>query len=116
MGSDYCAVRADARTLQRGGGQRSGAGGRGSRLSLTENGDGIQEASALQAGSSYTASLKLLGIFPVKDVTVSVVEPTMVAPSGHPFGIKMFTDGVWSWVCRMWTPPPVRTIRPNRQE
>lgn len=62
--------------------------------SLTENGDGIQEASALQAGSSYTASLKLLGIFPVKDVTVSVVEPTMVVPSGHPFGIKMFTDGV----------------------
>lgn len=61
---------------------------------LTETGDGIQEASALQAGSSYTASLKLLGVFPVKDVTVSVVEPTMVVPSGRPFGIKMFTDGV----------------------
>ena len=53
-----------------------------------------QEVSALEAGSSYTASLKLMGLFPVKDVTVSVVEPTMVVPCGQPFGIKMFTDGV----------------------
>ena len=39
-----------------------------------------REVSAMEAGSSYTASLKLLGVFPVKEVTVSVVEPTEVIP------------------------------------
>lgn len=53
-----------------------------------------REVSAMEAGSSYTASLKLLGVFPVKEVTVSVVEPIEVIPCGTPFGIKMFTDGV----------------------
>ncbi|MCI8554732.1 MAG: SpoIVB peptidase [Clostridiales bacterium] len=53
-----------------------------------------REAAAMEAGSSYTASLRLLGIFPVKEVTVSVVEPIQVIPCGTPFGIKMFTDGV----------------------
>lgn len=48
----------------------------------------------LTAGSSYTASLKLFGLFPIKDVTVKVVDATSVIPCGTPFGIKMFTDGV----------------------
>lgn len=52
------------------------------------------ETAALEAGSSYTASLKLFGMFPVKDVSVNVVNQPVVVPCGTPFGIKMFTDGV----------------------
>jgi SpoIVB peptidase len=52
------------------------------------------ETASLRAGSSYTASLKLFGLFPVKDVAVSVVDLPVVVPCGTPFGIKMFTDGV----------------------
>ena len=51
-------------------------------------------AATLAAGSSYTASLKLFGLFPVKDVAVKVVDATSVVPCGTPFGIKMFTDCV----------------------
>lgn len=49
---------------------------------------------SLAAGSSYTASLNLFGLFPIKDVTVKVVDATSVIPCGTPFGIKMYTDGV----------------------
>lgn len=52
------------------------------------------ETASLRAGSSYTASLKLFGLFPVKDVAVNVVDQPVVVPCGTPFGIKMFTDGV----------------------
>ncbi len=51
-------------------------------------------ATSLSAGNSYQAQLKLLGILPVKQVTISVVEESEVIPCGTPFGIKMFTDGV----------------------
>ena len=54
---------------------------------------GVVETS-LSAGNSYQAELKLFGILPVKQVTISVVEETEVIPCGTPFGIKMFTDGV----------------------
>ena len=52
------------------------------------------EASVATAGHSYKVDLKLLGLFPVKQVTVDVVKGTTVIPCGTPFGIKMFTDGV----------------------
>lgn len=39
----------------------------------------------------YTA--RLLGIFPVKEVSVVTGEESYVAVSGRPFGIKMFCDG-----------------------
>lgn len=52
------------------------------------------EATSLTAGSSYTAPLKLFGLFPVKDVAVKVVDLPVVVPCGTPFGIKIFTDGV----------------------
>ncbi len=48
----------------------------------------------LSPGSSYSASLQLFGLFPIKDVTVKVVDATTVIPCGIPFGIKMYTDGV----------------------
>lgn len=52
------------------------------------------ETASLSAGSTYTASLKLFGVFPVKEVAVRVVDLPLVVPCGTPFGIKMFTDGV----------------------
>ncbi|MCL2884585.1 MAG: PDZ domain-containing protein, partial [Oscillospiraceae bacterium] len=55
---------------------------------------GAVSAASLNAGSTYTASLQLFGLFPVKDVTVSVVDSLFVIPCGTPFGIKMYTDGV----------------------
>ncbi len=51
-------------------------------------------ASALSAGSTYQATLKLFGLFPLKDVKVKVVDQPLVIPCGIPFGIKMYTDGV----------------------
>ena len=51
-------------------------------------------ASALSAGSTYQATLKLCGLFPLKDVKVKVVDQPLVIPCGVPFGIKMYTDGV----------------------
>lgn len=51
-------------------------------------------ASALSAGSTYQATLKLFGLFPLKDVKVKVVDQPLVVPCGIPFGIKMYTDGV----------------------
>ena len=60
---------------------------------MGSNGESL-EVAALNAGSTYTANLKLFGLFPVKQVTVRVVEQEMVIPCGTPFGIKMFTDGV----------------------
>lgn len=56
--------------------------------------DAASRASVMTAGGSYTASLKLFGIFPIKDVDVKVIDSQMVVPCGTPFGIKMFTDGV----------------------
>ncbi|MDD2418442.1 MAG: SpoIVB peptidase [Oscillospiraceae bacterium] len=54
----------------------------------------LKPVANLSPGSSYPASLNLFGLFPIKDVTVKVVDTTMVIPCGSPFGIKMYTDGV----------------------
>ena len=40
------------------------------------------------------ASLRLMGIFPIKQVTVTVVSNPVVTVCGTPFGIKLYTDGV----------------------
>ena len=47
-----------------------------------------------QSKSSYPATLRLLGIIPIKDVRVELTEDKIVSVCGTPFGIKMFTDGV----------------------
>ncbi len=64
------------------------------KLQATEiSTDGVTAVSAT-SGNMYHSSLKLFGVFPVKDVTVSVVDEPVVVMSGMPFGIKMYTDGV----------------------
>lgn len=42
----------------------------------------------------YDATVKLLGLIPVKEVTVNVVPETMLSPCGKAVGIKMFTKGL----------------------
>ncbi len=44
--------------------------------------------------NEYEVELKALGIFPIKNASVSVVEQTDVYVLGSPFGIKIYTDGV----------------------
>lgn len=39
-------------------------------------------------------SLKLFGLIPIKNVTVSSVDVPVLVPGGQPFGIKLLTDGV----------------------
>ncbi len=46
------------------------------------------------AGEKYRANLRLLGLFPLKEVTVTVTEEPVVMVCGTPFGIKLYTDGV----------------------
>lgn len=49
------------------------------------------EASATIDGR---VDLKLLGIIPIKTVSVQEIDTPLVVPSGAPFGIKLLTDGV----------------------
>lgn len=58
---------------------------------------GSSEASAevmSRSASSYSAQLRLLGIIPIKSVSVEVTGEKTVTVCGSPFGVKMFTDGV----------------------
>ncbi len=43
---------------------------------------------------SYTATAKLFGLFPIKQVAVKEREVPHLVPGGTPFGIKLYTDGV----------------------
>ena len=45
-------------------------------------------------GDSYTTTVKFLGLFPVKAVSVTVVEERVVTLGGMPFGVKLYTEGV----------------------
>lgn len=47
-----------------------------------------------KVGDTYPLTLHWLGLFPIKDVTVSVIEEGSVILGGIPFGIKLYADGV----------------------
>ncbi|MGN0587570.1 MAG: SpoIVB peptidase [Oscillospiraceae bacterium] len=51
---------------------------------------------AVEASTSLDSrvDLKLLGIIPIKTVSVQEIDTPLVVPSGAPFGIKLLTDGV----------------------
>ncbi len=70
----------------------------GTRLSLPTELVTVRECGAwetqAQSGGTYEAALSFLGVFPVREVTVSSHERCEVAVCGVPFGIKMFTQGV----------------------
>ncbi len=54
----------------------------------------VQSFSAQTIPVSRTASLRLFGIIPVKDVEIKTVETPMLIPGGEPFGIKLLMEGV----------------------
>ncbi|MBR5524115.1 MAG: SpoIVB peptidase [Clostridia bacterium] len=60
---------------------------------VSVNGESVS-AAAVRAGEQYRARLELAGWLPLKEVTVSVTEDTVVTVCGIPFGIKLYTDGV----------------------
>jgi stage IV sporulation protein B len=43
---------------------------------------------------SFTACAKLLGLIPIKNVSVDVYDQLLVYPGGMPFGVKLHTQGV----------------------
>ena len=49
---------------------------------------------AFGGNDSQKVSLKILGVFPVKEITVNKAVTKKVILSGDPFGIKFLTDGV----------------------
>lgn len=52
-------------------------------------------AQTAQLGSSpQTVSLRLLGIFPIKEVRTRPAEEIMLVPCGQPFGVRMLMGGV----------------------
>ena len=51
-------------------------------------------AASATVGDEYRARLSLAGLFPLKEVTVSVSDQRVVMVCGTPFGIKMYMDGV----------------------
>ncbi len=55
--------------------------------------NGVKSVSS-DTGKDYHSQLYWRGIFPIKEVSVSVVESTVVTIGGTPFGIKLYTDGV----------------------
>ena len=57
--------------------------------------DGADNTASGQAqAGKYVTDVRLFGLFPVKSVTVSVVDAPVVTVCGTPFGIKLYTDGV----------------------
>lgn len=56
--------------------------------------EGVEMANIANKKQGYKASLKLMGIIPVKNVKVNINNPKKVSLQGTPFGIKIFTDGV----------------------
>ena len=52
-------------------------------------------ARTARCGSApQTASLRLLGVFPIKNVRTQPTDPVMLVPSGRPFGVRMLMGGV----------------------
>ena len=54
---------------------------------------GGKTSAVSQSGGTQNVSVDLLGIFPVKSVSVSQSQTPQLIASGNPFGVKMFTGG-----------------------
>ena len=55
--------------------------------------NGVKTVSS-DTNGNYRSQLYWCGIFPVKEVSVSTVDSSVVTIGGTPFGIKLYTDGV----------------------
>lgn len=47
-----------------------------------------------ELGDQYEVDLKIFGIIPFSSVNVQIVDELQVAVLGHPFGMKLYTEGV----------------------
>ena len=56
--------------------------------------DGQARTQSTESGEEQNAYYSLLGIFPVKKVSVKQTERDYVYPSGQTFGLKLYSDGV----------------------
>ena len=63
------------------------------RVSYTVKED-AQAGKNVTSGSTFKMDLKVLGVIPVKKISVRVVDENYVAVLGTPFGIKIYTEGV----------------------
>lgn len=67
-------------------------------IQITADDDTPMDVAANSTGDGYhyryTTNAKLMGIIPIKNVQVDVIDDMYVAVSGKSFGIKIFTEGV----------------------
>ncbi len=65
-------------------------------VSLIDNEQTVQftKHSSVHSSESYQARIKLLGLLPIKTVTVDVITKQKVSLGGQTFGIKLYTEGV----------------------
>ncbi len=63
------------------------------RVSYSSNENKLVSSTAV-SGNTFKMDLKVLGIVPVKQISVKVVDQMQVAVLGSPFGIKIYTEGV----------------------
>jgi stage IV sporulation protein B len=56
--------------------------------------DGAVPVMANSANTAKTATLKLFGIIPIKEVEIQEIDRPVLVPCGIPFGIKIMTNGV----------------------
>ncbi len=61
---------------------------------VAEVGQNSERSVSATVGDTYHSTLRWLGIFPVKTVSVTVSERPVVTLGGSPFGVKLYTDGV----------------------
>ena len=56
--------------------------------------DKVKADYSAQEGNTFTMDVKVLGVIPLKQINVKVVDELQVAVLGTPFGIKLYTEGV----------------------
>ncbi len=63
------------------------------RISYANKG-GQQTGKNTTTGSTFKMDVRVMGVIPVKQISVRVVDENYVAVLGTPFGIKIYTEGV----------------------
>ncbi len=64
------------------------------KSTVVQTGNVKSVQNAMQKNAQYTVRLNLLGVFPITDASVTVVDAQNVQLCGESFGIKLYTQGV----------------------
>ena len=67
-----------------------------------------------QTDSGYDMQVSLMGVFPVKNVNVQLIEEKTFILGGQPFGVKYYTDGAVIVGCTDVTTSEGKKIRQRR--